>query len=142
MTTLPVRILSTTVGVPLATAYAFASQPPNFPKWAAGLSQSLHETDAGWVADTPAGRAIVRFSDPNPHGVLDHWVRIDGKAEIYIPLRMIANGSGTEVELVLYRQPEMSDADFERDAASVTQDLAALKALLEGAASSPFPRGG
>ena len=133
MTTLPVRILSTTIAVPLEAAYAFASQPANFPKWAAGLSQSLSETDAGWIAETPAGQAHVAFTDPNPHGVLDHWVRIDGQPEIYIPLRMIANGSGTEVELTLFRQPGMSDDDFERDAASVTADLAMLKALLENA---------
>ncbi|MGF7150646.1 hypothetical protein FHS96_004304 [Sphingomonas zeicaulis] len=131
MTTLQVRTLGTTIVVPLERAYAFASQPLNFPKWAAGLSQSLHDTDEGWVADTPAGKAIVRFSDPNPYGVLDHWVRIGDKPEIYIPLRMIANGSGTEVELTLFRQPEMDDDEFERDAASVTADLAALKALLE-----------
>lgn len=126
-----VRIISQTIDVPIAAAYNFAHKPENFPKWAAGLSKSLHQTDKGWVADTPQGEATVRFTEPNAHGVLDHWVDMPGKAEVYIPLRMIANGSGTEVELVLFRQPEMSDADFERDEGLIVKDLAALKRLLE-----------
>jgi hypothetical protein len=131
MSTHQLRILSTTIDVPLTAAYAYARQPGNFPKWAAGLSTSLRETEQGWVADTPAGKAVVRFSDPNPYGVLDHWVTIEGKPEVYVPLRMLANGDATVVELVLFRQPEMTDADFERDAGLIEQDLASLKQLLE-----------
>jgi hypothetical protein len=77
-------------------------------------------------------QAIVRFSEANPYGVLDHWVIVEGKPEVYIPLRMLANGDGTEVELILFRQPEMSDADVERDKGLIEKDLAALKQLLEG----------
>jgi hypothetical protein len=126
-----VRILHTTIAVPLTAAYEFAHQPANFAKWAAGLADTLHETADGWVAGTPEGEAAVRFSARNEHGVLDHWVELEGKPEIYIPLRMIANGDATEVELVLLRQPGMSDADFDRDAQKVAADLQALKALLE-----------
>ena len=82
-------------------------------------------------AATGKGRSIVRFSEPNAYGVLDHWVEIAGKAEMYIPLRMLANGSCTEVELVLFRQPEMNDVDFDRDEGLVRQDLTGLKKLLE-----------
>ena len=126
-----VRISHITVDVPLTTAYDYAHRPEHFPEWAAGLSSSLQKTEDGWVADTPVGKAAIRFSDPNPYGVLDHWVNIEGKPEVYIPLRMFANGRGTVVELVLLRQPGMSDADFERDAGLMEQDLASLKQLLE-----------
>lgn len=127
----PTRILHTTIAVPLAIAYDFAHRPENFPKWAAGLSSDLHRAGEQWVAQTPAGQAIVRFSAPNAHGVLDHWVALPGKAEIYIPLRMISNGDGTEVVFMLFRQPDMSDAAFASDAATVAADLDALKSLLE-----------
>jgi len=126
-----VRILSITIGVPLARAYAFAHQPANFAQWAAGLAKTLHETEHGWVADTPAGGATVRFSERNDHGVLDHWVQLEGKPEIYVPLRLIANGDATEAELVLFRQPGMSDEDFARDAGMVQANLKALKKVLE-----------
>lgn len=126
-----VRTRSITVGVPLSAAYEFVQRPENFPQWAAGMSDSLHKTSSGWVAKTPIGDALVRFSEPNPYGVLDHWVRLEGRPEIYIPLRMVANGGGTEVELMLFRQPDMSDADFERDTGMVEKDLATLKRVLE-----------
>lgn len=131
MTTHEVRILNITVDVPLAAAYDFAHRPGNFAQWAAGMGSTLRETERGWIADTPLGEALVRFSEPNAHGVLDHWVRIGDRPEIYIPLRMIANGTGTEVELMLLRQPDMADADFERDAGLVEADLRRLKKLLE-----------
>lgn len=132
-----VRIISQTINVPLAVAYDFAHRPENFPTWAAGLSTSLHQTAKGWMADTPLGEATVRFSEPNAYGVLDHWVKMADKPEVYIPLRMIANGAGTEVELVLFRQAEMNDADFARDEGLVRQDLAALKRYLEQPSKAP-----
>lgn len=126
-----VRIASITIDRPFAEAYDFAHRPANFMAWAAGLAKTLHETDHGWVADTPEGEARVRFSPPNDYGVLDHWVLIEGKPEIYIPLRLVANGNGVEAELMLLRQSGMSDADFDRDEAAVKADLARLKAVLE-----------
>ena len=41
------------------------------------------------------------------------------------------NGKGSEVMLVLFRQPEMDDDAFVRDAGLMQNDLWALKALLE-----------
>lgn len=131
MTGQQVRIITTTIDVPLAAAYGFAQHPENFSRWAAGLSRALRRTDAGWLAETPLGEALVRFSGPNAYGVLDHWVEIEGRPVVYVPLRMIASGNATLVELVLFRQPAMSDADFEHDAGLVRNDLATLKTLLE-----------
>lgn len=127
-----VRHIGVTIAVPLQQAYGFAHQPANFALWAAGLATTLHETEDGWLADTPEGPASIEFSPPNEWGVLDHRVRLKGKPEIHVPLRMIANGAGTEVVATLYRQPGMSDADFGRDEGAVRRDLATLKAVLEG----------
>lgn len=129
--TLPVRHIGIGIAVPLAQAYAFASQPENFPRWAAGLSASLHREGDIWIADTPAGRATIRFTPPNAFGILDHHVHMDGRPDVYIPLRMIAHGDDTEILFTLFRQPDMDDAAFEADAQSVLADLQALKALLE-----------
>jgi hypothetical protein len=126
-----VRHLSVSIAVPLARAYAFAHQPDNFPLWAAGLSRSLHHDGEHWVADTPQGPAVVLFTPPNDFGILDHHVRIDRQADIYIPLRMIAHGDGTAVIFTLLRLPDMDDAAFEADAQAVMTDLQSLKLLLE-----------
>jgi len=131
MTTSEVRILHVTVRVPIERAYAFAHRPENFPRWAVGLADSLRLTERGWIADTPEGEALIHFSEPNALGVLDHRVVIDGRPDVVVPMRMVPNGDGTEVELVLFRQPGMTDADFKRDARMVKGDLGALKTLLE-----------
>lgn len=131
MTQGEVRTIAAMIDRPVAEAYAFAHVPENFPRWASGLSTSLHREGDAWRAETPAGEATVRFSGPNVLGVLDHWVDLPGQPQIYIPLRMIAHGEATLVTLTLFRQPGMSDADFGRDANHVQRDLAALKALLE-----------
>ena len=127
---LPSRVISLAIARPLAEVYAFAYKPENFPRWAAGLSNSLKPDGDRWIALTPDGPAEVVFSPPNAFGILDHWVKLPS-GEVYIPLRVIANGDGAEVQFTLFRQPAMSDADWARDASLVTQDLAALKALLE-----------
>jgi hypothetical protein len=95
------------------------------------LAGSLKKTHRGWIAETPAGLAKVRFSGRNKLGVLDHWVFLPGGIEIYVPLRLIRNSEGCELILTLFRQPGMSDRKFAADARWVVRDLAAAKKLLE-----------
>jgi hypothetical protein len=128
----PSRTISVQIGKPLAEVYAFAHVPQTFMKWASGLATTLHKEGDQWIADTPEGKARVRFSEENQYGVLDHWVSLPTGQEIYIPLRVIANDEGCEVGLTLFRLREVDDGAFERDAATVTKDLGVLKRLLEG----------
>jgi hypothetical protein len=130
---LPARTISAIIACSFDEAYGFAQHPENFPRWASGLATSLRQEGPDWIARTPHGEARVLFSPPNPYGILDHWITPLGDAEIYVPLRLIANGRGTLVVLTLFRQPGMDDAAFERDARLVDKDLRALKALLEDA---------
>ena len=126
------RKLSVAIGRPLAEAYAFLSQPENFPKWASGLGRALRQVDGEWIADTAQGPARVRFSEPNAFGVLDHAVTLPHGRSVYVPLRIVAKGAGCELELTLFRQPEASDAQFAADAEWVMRDLGTAKLLLEG----------
>lgn len=111
--------------------YDFMHRPLNFAKWAFGLASDLHQEDGVWLGNTSEGLVAVRFSDRNAYGTLDHWVTPQGEREIAIPLRVIQNGDGAEVMLTLFRQPEMTDELFARDAEWVENDLATLKSLLE-----------
>jgi hypothetical protein len=131
--TMKALMVSVSIERPMAEVYAFASVPENFPGWASGLGSSLERTREGeWIAKTAEGHVTVRFSEPNQFGVLDHTVIPAPGVEIYIPLRVVANGdTGSEVLLTLFRQPGMSDEKFAADAAWVLRDLQKLKALLE-----------
>jgi uncharacterized membrane protein len=129
----PVRTLSIGIDRPYAAVAKFLAEPLNYPKWATGLSTGIARDEAAsqWVAQTPHGRAVVRFTPANDFGVADHWVSIAGGNEIYIPLRSVANARGAQVSLTLFRLAEMDDAQFDADSNWVERDLAKLKAVLE-----------
>jgi hypothetical protein len=62
---------------------------------------------------------------------MDHWVDVGGGPEVYVPLRVMASGTGCLVSLTLFRQPEMDEARFAQDVAWVERDLEVLKRLAE-----------
>jgi hypothetical protein len=73
----------------------------------------------------------VRFVERNKYGVLDHYVSIRSRAEVYVPMRVFPNGEGAEVLLTVFRQPGTSEQKFAEDTQWVRRDLEALKDLLE-----------
>ncbi|KAF0221022.1 MAG: hypothetical protein FD174_735 [Geobacteraceae bacterium] len=62
---------------------------------------------------------------------LYHYVTTAQEVEVYVPLRVISNGSGSEVLLTLFRLPEMSEEQYAEDLKLVEQDLRTLKDILE-----------
>ena len=127
------RKLSVSISRPMDEAYEFLSAPENFPKWASGLASSLQRVGEEWVAETPEGRATVRFSERNSHGVLDHAVTLPGGTTLYVPLRVVQKGPSCELVLTVFRRPGASDESFAADAQWVLRDLNAAKRLLEQA---------
>src|ERR1044071_9824386 len=103
------RRLAVAIDRPAAEAYDFLSAPENIPKWASGLAASLRKVGDEWVADTPGGTALVRFSERNAYGVLDHSVTLPQGLTVYVPLRVVARESGCELVLTLFRQQGMSE---------------------------------
>src|SRR5690606_17240521 len=102
-------------------------------KWASGLSQSTLEREGEyWITDSPMGKVKVKFCEKNKLGVLDHDVILPSGEINHNPLRVVANGDGSEVIFTLYRLPRMSDEDFLRDLNFVQDDLKKLKSIIEG----------
>lgn len=131
MSSSPARHIGITNERPADEVYAFLAEPPNFPKWAEGLGHSFcHVEGMVWSAQTPMGPMRIVFSERNACGVLDHTLIPPEGPAMLNPMRVMPNGSGSEVVFTLF-QREMSDEATARDAAMVTRDLAALKTLLE-----------
>ena len=131
--TVETKHLSVLIAAPAADVYLFLSDPRNLTRWAAGLAGSISERDGRWVADSPMGQITVEFAEANSFGVVDHWVTVPTGERFYNPLRVIADGTGSEVVFTLRRQ-ESTDSDaFEADVAAVSADLQTLKSLLESA---------
>jgi hypothetical protein len=129
------RHISVWIEVPPDAVYAFASEPAEMGRWAAGLADGgLRQEADGWVADSPMGRVTVEFTPANGFGVLDHVVRLPSGEAVYNPLRVLPGGVDQprcEVVFTVRRQPGMTAEQFEADAAAVAADLATLKELLE-----------
>lgn len=134
MAVLPVRHVSVSIDAAPAEVYAFAREPSNLPRWAAGLGSAISEVNGEWIAGSPMGRVKVRFVERNALGVLDHDVTLESGATVANAMRVVPNGTGSEVLFTLLRQPGTTADAFEEDARAVERDLLALKRLLEGAA--------
>jgi hypothetical protein len=137
LATHPAHNISVSIERPLAEVYDFLSKPETFPQWASGLATSIAPEGDHWVTEGPDGRVTIRFSPPNDLGVVDHIVTMPSGVEVYIPMRVVANGDGSEVIFTLFRTPGMSEAVLERDIGQVEGDLATLKELLEWGGSEP-----
>ncbi len=129
--TLESRALSITIACPPQKVYEFVSNPENLPRWAAGLCKSVRKSDTGWIVDAPQGPMQIRFAEKNDFGVLDHYVTTAQGIEIYVPMRVVPNGSGSEVIFTLLKMSGMSDKQFAEDAGMVERDLRTLKSVLE-----------
>ncbi len=81
--------------------------------------------------ETTEGPMSVRFQERNNYGVLDHYVRFASGEEIMNPVRVIPNGSGSEVIFTIYQTPDMSGERFNTDSGMVEKDLNTLKSILE-----------
>lgn len=126
---------STTIGVQIsrkpAAVYAFVAALENLPAWATTFCRAIrHEGDV-WMMETSLGTMSIRLAPENSLGVLDHYLTPAGGEPLYVPLRVVANGSGSEVLFTLFRLPGVSEEAYAADAALVRQDLNRLKEQLE-----------
>ncbi|TFD46878.1 SRPBCC family protein [Cryobacterium frigoriphilum] len=126
----PTRHISMAIARAPHDVYSFASNPANLPLWAAGVSDSIALLDGVWTTQSPMGAVTIEFTPANEFGILDHYVTLPTGETFANPLRVIANGSGSEVIFTLFRLPDVDDTAFEADAAAIATDLAALKARL------------
>jgi hypothetical protein len=125
------QTLSVYIAAPPERVYEFASSPENLPRWVPSFFESIERVDEAWVAQSPMGRVVVDFVPRNALGVLDHTVTLASGVSITNPMRVIANGDGSEVLFTLIQHDEMNDEQFRKDAEMVQGDLQTLRGLLE-----------
>jgi hypothetical protein len=125
------RTITVRIARPFNKVYEFLVDPADWNQWAFGLGRNIRHSQHGWIADSDGGVARVQFTPQNSFGVVDHTVIRPSGQHVYIPMRLIANGSGCELLFTLFREPNMSDAQFASDAGFVQRDLNGLKSLLE-----------
>lgn len=130
----PAQTLSISIAKPASLVYEFVADPQRLPLWAAGLGdRPTRLADGAWRVETNAGPMRVVFAQRNSFGVVDHLVvPLSGEGpSVDVPLRVVPNGTGSEVLLTLFQQAGMADEQFAADTELVRADLARLKRAVE-----------
>jgi hypothetical protein len=121
---------------------AFLVDVHNWVTWAPWIRSVSRSSARGWTLDTDGGPMTVRFVEQNALGVLDHEVTLASGVRVLNSMRVLPNGSGSELVMMVVQSPEASTEEFERDVTAVRDDLARIKQLSEAAAndsvSAPF----
>ena len=125
------RTLSVAINCDRKKVYEFVSNPENLPKWAKMFCRSIKKSNGGWIVETPQGPVKVRFTRKNEFGILDHYVNPAPGVEVFVPMRVVPNGSGSEVIFTLFQLAGMSDEKCAEDIGWVEQDLRTLKGIME-----------
>jgi Polyketide cyclase / dehydrase and lipid transport. len=127
---LPCRHISVSIDAKPSDVYDFASNPANLPQWATGLSKSeMKKVGEDWIAESPMGKVKVKFAPVNSFGILDHDVTLPDGNTVHNPLRVLKNGTGSEVIFTLYHQLGVGQQYYEADAKIVHKDLQTLKEI-------------
>ena len=126
------RTLSVAIDCDPRRVYEFVSQPENLPKWARMFCQSIKKSKDGWIVETPQGPVKARFTEKNQFGIVDHYVSPMSGVEVFVPMRVVPNGSGSEVIFSVFQPADMSEEKFAEDIRWVEQDLNTLKSIMEG----------
>ncbi|OON38537.1 polyketide cyclase [Izhakiella australiensis] len=130
---LPSHVVTQTIARNWVDLYETIWKPTFFPRWAAGLSQSeMSPQGERWKTSGPAGEVLIRFTDHNPYGIMDHYVDSGLGKEVYVPMRIIANEQGAQVMITLFCDSLTSEAHFAEDIAAVERDLQTLNQLMTG----------
>ena len=125
------EVLHVSIRAPRQEVIAFLSDMDRWRTWAPWIRSVARSAPSEWTLETDAGRMTVHFVEPNPLGVLDHEVTLQSGATVLNSMRVLPNGDGSELVMVLFQQPTDSTEQFERDLQAVREDLARLKSAAE-----------
>lgn len=125
------QTISLFIDAPASRVYAFAANPENLPRWVPSFCQSVAQIDGKWIVQSPLGAVQFSFAPSNTLGVLDHTITLPSGEQLTNPMRVIANGAGSEIMFTLFQRDGMTDQQYAADAALVRSDLETLRRLCE-----------
>ena len=125
------EVLHTSILAPRHDVIAFLSDVRRWKTWAPWVRAVERSSTNEWIVQTDTGRLTLRFVEPNSLGVLDHVVTLPSGTTLLNSMRVLPNGEGSELVMVLFQSPPASSEEFERDVQSVREDLARIKTAAE-----------
>ncbi len=132
--TYPVKNISVSINKPVYQVYQFASNPKNLPSWVEFIKSVTRGAGDIWMAETDLGNLKIEFAPENEYGIIDHKVTLPDNSTVNNPMRIVANGKGSELIFTLFWMPARTEEEFNQDAKLVESDLKKIKRLLESEA--------
>jgi len=112
-------------------AYAFLSNPLNWPDYAVVNLRSVSPGQNGWFkAVTKFGEGELKVNGVKELGVFDH-VWKDPQATWQVYSRVVPNGEGSTVMMTLFQPPVMTDQQFDQAMKDMEIEMRKLKEILE-----------
>ena len=109
----------------------FLADVNNWKTWAPWVRAVVDHSGRDWTLETDGERMHLRFVEPNTLGVLDHTVTLASGVSIYNAMRVVPNGSGSELVMLVVQTPPASSEQFEQDVQAVRDDFARIKKVVE-----------
>jgi hypothetical protein len=114
------------------TVYEYVANPENLPTWAKGFARSIRRADEAWIIETPHGEHLnIRYVTDADFGIVDFYISPTPGVEFVVPSRVVRNGTGVEYIFTQFQLANMSDAVFDGQVRTLTQELTILKNTLE-----------
>jgi hypothetical protein len=135
------EVVHVSILAPPRDVIAFLVDVHNWMTWAPWIRSVSRSSARDWTFDTDAGPMSVRFAEQNALGVLDYEVTLGSGVRVLNPMRVLANGSGSELVRVVFQSPGASTDEFERDVQAVRDHLARIKARSEAMATESLDAG-
>lgn len=131
MTTYRSAVVHTTILAPPDTVAAFLGDLHNWTAWAPWVQSVTRSSPRDWTLETESGALKFRFGESNAFGILDHDVALPSGETVTNSMRVVPNGAGSELVMLLLQWPHLTSQEFDRDVEAVTSDLARIKQVLE-----------
>jgi hypothetical protein len=125
------EVVHVSILAPWRDVIAFLVDVHDWTTWAPWIRSVSRSSARDWTLSTDSGPMKVRFAEQNTLGVLDHEVTLASGVTVLNSMRVLANGSGSELVMVVFQSPEASTEQFERDVQAVRDDLARIKKVAE-----------
>jgi uncharacterized protein YndB with AHSA1/START domain len=112
--------------------FAFVADGANLPRWAIGFAKSVRNAPSGWIVGTAQGGEVpTTIAADSATGTIDFRMKPAPGMTATAYTRVLPNAGGAEFVFTQFQQPGVPDEVFGKLVASVSHEMAALKALME-----------
>jgi len=116
---------------PPQRVFDFLADVNNWKTWAPWVRAVVDKSGRDWTVETDGGRMHLRFVEANSLGVLDHTVTLASGVSIYNAMRVVPNGTGSDLMMLVVQTPPATKEQFEQDVQAVHDDFGRIKKVVE-----------